>query len=258
MLKIFYMDIGCDCSDEQSQAFLRCLPKERQNQIGKLKKRETAQKKTLSGIFLQYGISKVSGIDITQIRYGYGEQGKPYLNVDNHEGNLAFLPEFNLSHSGRYAVLAVSDKPVGIDIEKMKGNRLAVAKRCFHKKEYEDIMAQPDEASRNYRFLEYWTMKEAYVKWTGDGLRLPFDSFTITRENAGFSFTEGEGSGEKVWFTTVPFEEGRYAVSICSKEKQMLTKLFDAGENEEENNNKRIAMDIVTIDRIENALLVGV
>lgn len=271
MLKIFYMDIGCDCSDEQSQAFLQYLPKERQVQIEKLKNYELAKKKILAGIFLQYGISQVTGVDITQIRYGYGKQGKPYLDLNQMKCNLPFGLEFNLSHSGRYAVLAVSDKPVGIDIEKLKENRITVAKRCFHEKEYEDIMSQTDEAGRDYRFLEYWTMKEAYVKWTGDGLRLAFDSFVITHGNVGLSFTEGilekadfhenkgfsdvmQLSGGRVWFATAPVEEGRYAVSVCSKEKDILKELLDADKNGDENSNRRIVMDIVTMDRIKSAL----
>ena len=180
---------------------------------------------------MQYGISIVTGIPMEEVRYVYGENGKPYL----HENCF----HFSLSHSGKYAVLAVSNKPVGIDVERQKKNRLLVAKRCFHKNEYADIMALPDEGSRNRRFLEYWTMKEAYVKRTGEGLRIPLRSFEIKRGKEKMSYVEAAegngGAGEhglksgiqdgRVWFATGVMEHGEYAVSVCSENREELESL---------------------------------
>jgi 4'-phosphopantetheinyl transferase len=225
MLHLYYMDIDCGCSYEQSQIFYRALPEERQERIKRLSHAGVAKKKVLSGIFLQYGLSKTLDMDIKDIRYGYGPQGKPYLDcgIKNNQcgGVLQEKPhmegegkrlEFNLSHSGKYAVLAVSDQPVGIDVERMKKNRLSVAKRCFCPEEYEDILQAGDEWERNIRFLEYWTMKEAYVKRIGEGLRIPLNSFRILREDNGLSTVEGE---DDLWFATGFLEQGSYGVSVC-------------------------------------------
>jgi 4'-phosphopantetheinyl transferase len=224
------MDIDCGCSYEQSQIFYRVLPEERQERIKRLSHAGIAKKKVLSGIFLQYGLSKTLGMDIKDIRYGYGSQGKPYLDcrIKNNQcgGVLQEKPhmegggkrlEFNLSHSGKYAVLAVSDQPVGIDVERMKKNRLSVAKRCFCPEEYEDIVQAGDEWEQNIRFLEYWTMKEAYVKRIGEGLRIPLNSFRILREDNGLSTVEGE---EDLWFATGFLEQGSYGVSVCQTSQE--------------------------------------
>jgi len=55
------------------------------------------------------------------------EHGKPYL-----ENSKLF---FNVSHSGIYVAAAVSEDHVGIDIEKLRRNKLQVARRFFSEEE---------------------------------------------------------------------------------------------------------------------------
>ena len=61
-------------------------------------------------------IKKTFGIDLTKQNFTYTEHGKPYLSdySDVH---------FNISHSGEYVVCSVSDKPVGVDIQKISKYR---------------------------------------------------------------------------------------------------------------------------------------
>ncbi len=66
-------------------------------------------------------IKKTYGIDIAKPEFDYTEQGKPYiLDYTNMH--------FNVSYSEEYVVCAVSDKPVGIDIQKISEYNPAVAK----------------------------------------------------------------------------------------------------------------------------------
>lgn len=99
--------------------------------------------------------------------YAIGENGKPYF-----ENGGVF---FSLSHSGNYAVCAVSDCEVGVDIESPRNNSLKLAKRFFTESEYELIAesADPDE-----QFCRLWVIKESYIKATGSGFKTPLDSFT--------------------------------------------------------------------------------
>lgn len=160
-------------------------------------------------------VSEETGIAINKISYEYGEHGKPRLSDDLMKQVGEF--EFNLSHSKDYAVLAVSDSQVGIDVEHIRKNRLSVAKRFFCKEEYEDILALPEE-EQDKRFLEYWTMKEAYVKYLGTGMSTPFDSFLIKRLEDGISVVEKEDIYFKTWF----LEDTGYCISVCSKEKPSI------------------------------------
>lgn len=64
--------------------------------------------------------------------------------------------EFNLSHSYGVCVVAMSDKPVGIDIEKI---------RDIDYNKFDFIKADSPED-----FFEKWTERESYLKFTGEGL----------------------------------------------------------------------------------------
>lgn len=94
-----------------------------------------------------------------------GEHGKPYA-PDLHG------IEFNVSHSGRRALIAIArDQAIGIDIE-AQGRRRSVddiAERFFAPAESRALRALP-EASRDAAFLRLWTGKEAVLKALGEGL----------------------------------------------------------------------------------------
>lgn len=228
MLRCYYMDISCDCSNEQSQALYNLLPEERQLNARRMKNAALAKKRILSGAFLQYVLSLILDIPVVQITYQYGEFGKPMLTENVMSGSGAVPTgekiDFNLSHSGKFAVLAVSDVSVGIDVECCKKNRMSVAKRCFNREEYEDIVAAGTDAERDRRFLEYWTMKEAYVKCLGEGLCIPLDSFLIRRREDFLSYVQMESPKQSMYFAT-GFLDEKYCVSVCSSNRQELEEL---------------------------------
>lgn len=224
MLKCFYMDIEEVPSKEQITAFEQILPKERMMRQRQLQKKERAVSFLLTSAFMQYGISVTLDIPMNEIVYQYGENGKPMLA----EGVIrdGRTVDFNMSHSGRYAVLAVSDAVVGIDIEKRRHGRERVAERCFCRQEYEDIMSAATEEERDERFLRYWTMKEAYIKRVGKGLQIPLDSFRILRKEHSLSYVEAE----KVFFAPIYMKEKAYAVSVCSESKEELSRILEITE----------------------------
>jgi 4'-phosphopantetheinyl transferase len=101
---------------------------------------------------------------------GYGLQflcspaGKPGLQ-NNPE------LEFNVSHSGRHALIAVSGSAVGIDVEEIHPNRdyLAIASRFYSAAELGSMLSLSEE-KRIKLFFQYWTRKEATLKAAGTGL----------------------------------------------------------------------------------------
>lgn len=203
-IRTYYMRLDGDCSQEQSLALYRMLPEERKELVDRAGKEEIARKRLYTGAFLQCVLSKETGIAVENLRYKYNEWGKPELA---EEGVY-----FNLSHSGDYVVLAVSDFPIGIDIEYKSKNYMSLAKRCFCKEEYEDIVAVEEEWERRRRFLEYWTMKEAYIKYVGEGLRIPLNSFRIERGADGDSVLADNRNLVLQTF----FLEDDYCVSLCA------------------------------------------
>jgi 4'-phosphopantetheinyl transferase len=90
--------------------------------------------------------------------------------------------ELSLSHSGEWVVVAVSrDLRVGVDIEHGPPNLAAdaLADHVLAAAEHRDYARLP-EPERVRALLGYWVGKEAVLKATGDGLRLPPGQLTLT------------------------------------------------------------------------------
>lgn len=86
------------------------------------------------------------------------EYGKPYF-----ENNDIY---FNISNSDSVVVAAVSDKEIGIDIQKIKYNE-AIVNRTFTESEKQYLNKSSDKKKA---FTLIWTMKECYVKKLGIGV----------------------------------------------------------------------------------------
>lgn len=113
-----------------------------------------------AGILLRRAFPDINENDILET-----EHGKPYIP------NKDF---FNISHSGDYVVLAKSETPVGVDIEKINDRHLNVAKRVFTENELTWMNQDPID-----RFFVLWTQKEAVLKVLGMGFSLAPESFDV-------------------------------------------------------------------------------
>lgn len=104
-----------------------------------------------------------------------GEQGQIALKDDpRHIG---------LSHSGPLTVLAVSDVPVGVDLERVHESSEPTVRRLFPPSFREEMEEVPD-ASRDETFTRLWTRLEAALKLDGRGLAVPRDEFeTLLRKS---------------------------------------------------------------------------
>ena len=82
------------------------------------------------------------------------DMGKPYFE----DG-----PCFNISHSGRYVVMAVSDKEIGVDIEEIIEKNMDMLLRIFNEAEAKMIKEHAD-------FYYLWCAKESLIKCTGSSI----------------------------------------------------------------------------------------
>ena len=102
----------------------------------------------------------------------YHEYGKPYAPG---------FPCFNLSHSGSWCVLAVSETEIGIDIEEIRGEHLQITRAVLTPEETDWMRQDP-----LIRFHRLWTWKESVMKATGLGLNLDPKEIDV------LPFTRGE------------------------------------------------------------------
>ena len=97
----------------------------------------------------------------------------------------------SISHSVNVCAVAVSDIPVGLDIELTTRNAYRLqklAERFFSPDEFEYVRAMPEQ-----RFYEIWCKKESYVKYTGEGFRRRFPGFSVFELEERFSSFEVYG-----------------------------------------------------------------
>ncbi|HCB63884.1 MAG TPA: hypothetical protein DEP20_00725 [Fusobacteria bacterium] len=100
--------------------------------------------------------------------------GKPKVDVKGFH--------FNISHSGKYVVLAYSDTEIGVDIEMLRERRISFYRDKFHPVEIEYV---DSSANKLKAFYEIWTLKESYLKAIGMGLNCELNQFYIIPTKSG-------------------------------------------------------------------------
>jgi len=94
--------------------------------------------------------------------------------------------DFNLSHSGDWALLAVaSGTRVGVDVEHVRNDRdfRAIARRYFSDSEAQRIRDLVDDDVARGEFYTLWTAKEAALKALGTGIANGLAQTTLSGEN---------------------------------------------------------------------------
>lgn len=122
-------------------------------------------------------LSHYENISPKYIEFSYNEFGKPFL--------LDTFLQFNVSHSHELIVYAFTlHHRIGVDVEKIdKEYSEEVAKRFFSESESTELLALPLTV-RKENFYKIWAKKEALIKATGLGMRLPLESFTVSMNKA--------------------------------------------------------------------------
>lgn len=183
MVKILIADVsGIDIGAHISE-----VSEYRREKICKLSSYEAKRRSLGAELLLNIAVPNHPG-------YLISEGGKPYFS--------GAYPCFSLSHSGKYALCAVSDSEVGADIEAPRENSLRLAKRFFTKAEFDSLSraADPDD-----EFCRLWVIKESYIKATGEGLSCTLNSFEAS-----------EAIGEyRTWQTAL---DG-YRIAVCAKDE---------------------------------------
>lgn len=139
------------------------------------------------------------------------KDGKPYLKD--------YPVYFNVSHSGEYLAIAVSESPVGVDIQKEKNIREGMYQKVVQKEERPLICTD-----RQKDFLRLWALKESFVKAEGRGLRIPMKDYYFTKENGRYVVNY---IGQKApWaFTIEETLVAGYVIAVCGAETDVFWKV---------------------------------
>lgn len=144
---------------------------------------ETSKERVDSDRFARKILGEYLGVNKNELIIERDDFGKPYLKNYPH----VF---FNLSHTKGMMVCAISDAPVGVDIEREERFNRRIAEKFFTTNEQIYIFSGVNNL--NKRFCEIWTKKEAYVKWLGLGMGIPFKSFDVLENDLIVTYSYGK------------------------------------------------------------------
>lgn len=142
------------------------FPSSRSEEIFACGSDKTKKEKYCAWKLLEYALFHAFGKRIEEIAFAKSAQGKWTCDFCH----------FSLSHSETAVAVALSDSPIGIDIEQIKPvkNREKVAKKILTEAELEDyqrLTVNPKAA--NAFLLEIWTKKESVFKRGGIASFIP-------------------------------------------------------------------------------------
>ena len=135
------------------------ISEQRREQALKFKFEQGQRLCVLAYQLLKEGLHKEYGITENPL-FEYNEHGKP--SIVGH-------PEiyFNLSHCKEAVVCAISNHPIGIDVESIREFKDSLVNYTMNDDEVREIEASENPASA---FIRLWTMKEATMKLVGTGI----------------------------------------------------------------------------------------
>lgn len=197
MLKLYIRPV-CFQRPEEEENSLSLLVESRREKVRTIKGKENRSRSIAAGLLLRHMLLEEQ-IPYAEESFGLEGHGKPRLKKDG-----VF---FNLSHAGAYAVGALSDIPVGVDVEQQnrfwqEARNQKLAKRILTEAEWnwwKDAGDDPQE------LLRFWTRKESYVKMTGEGMTKAFHTVDTLHGK---------------YYKEIPLGtiKDRYLISVCTQE----------------------------------------
>lgn len=162
---LWYFDLDGFAPDLVEQLRATMLSASERERLARQRYERDARRYAVGRSVLRLVLGHATASNPAALALDDGEYGKPFLPVFPHL-------QFNLSHSGHLALLALgTGAALGVDVE-LHGpmtDRDAVAQRCFTHAEYDAFRhsAEPDAA-----FYTLWARKEACLKALGSGFSI--------------------------------------------------------------------------------------
>lgn len=151
-------------------------------------------------LLLKHALQKECSYNFSEEDIQKKERGKPYIE------NAPFY--FNISHCDGLVVCALSETEIGIDAEGKRQATDRVMKRCYSDSEITYVNSCYD---KDMEFTKIWTLKESYVKMTGEGIATDLKAVCFDMKN-------GTAFSDDISFSQLVINE-LYTVSVCKKKQ---------------------------------------
>lgn len=185
MIKVYYANVNDLEEDKVFEEKLQMVQASRQHKVLRCKQRQDQLRSLGAGLLIRYGLEQEM-LAYDSLVFEENSHGKILVNCD------LFPIWINVSHSGDFAAVAVSNHKIGIDIQQQRDMKSEekMKRLCYNEK----------EMNSKENFFYHWTRKEAYSKMMGLGMQMEFQSIE-TLDNP------------KLWSKRI---EGDYWLSVAS------------------------------------------
>jgi 4'-phosphopantetheinyl transferase len=160
-------------------------------------------------------LSHFSGYPPQAFQFQQNKYGKPRILEP------AGVPlQFNLSHTtGMVACALTSRCDIGVDVEDRERSvtSMTLARRFFAPAEVAALESEPAE-QQTAAFMQFWTLKEAYVKARGQGLSISLQDFafrTAAGQEPEISFADGFQDDPAAWNFAQRWFRNRFALAVA-------------------------------------------
>lgn len=164
-------------TQQEFEEIYRGLSPSRKAHIDRLKMQEDRQRSLLAAKLVGALLATQNVVATLET----DAEGKPYLKSSSLH--------ISITHSGEGVACAISQEPVGIDMEKLKPVRQSLVKyACLPKEQAYILEGAPEgevltEKTAIERFFEVWTTKEAAYKKGGQKNLLSIDALQIQKQS---------------------------------------------------------------------------
>ncbi|MEM7477111.1 MAG: 4'-phosphopantetheinyl transferase superfamily protein [Planctomycetota bacterium] len=145
-----------------------CLSKDELAKAEKYVTEELRRRYIITRGTLRHLLAGRLGCSAKELQFGYQALGKPHLRMPANQNKPI---EFNVSHSGDVAMIALGQVPIGVDVELHK-DRIryqSLVPQIVSEREAE-AWSQVAAPERDAALLQIWVCKEALLKAMGLGI----------------------------------------------------------------------------------------
>jgi 4'-phosphopantetheinyl transferase len=157
------------------ERYLALLAPEERERHQRLRRERSRREFLVAHALARVTLSRYAPVPPEAWSFAAGEHGRPELSGPSQAERL----RFNLSHtSGMVACAVIRELDIGVDVESAvrRVRHRELAERFFGEDEVRALRTLAPDRQVG-RFLELWTLKEAYLKARGRGISVPLRGF---------------------------------------------------------------------------------
>lgn len=182
-----------------------------------LTERTVRDRSVAARLVIKHMVAVVLEVSPRSVELAYAPGGRPYVRGCQPV-------EISLSHTGETLVAGLSMiGRIGVDVERADRSMLGIEIRLCTPAEWREL-AMLDERDRHAELLRIWTLKEAYSKALGQGLRLSFNEFGFVRprsRNAAYLAAPDGTSADQDHWSFGTYEVPGHVISVACQDQEV-------------------------------------